>query len=58
MQKNFVSEIDYFLAALGKKYPTPSDSQLKLKKKYDRITKLRDDPEAGKKSAVKIWEEF
>ncbi len=58
MQRNFVSEIDHFLAALSQKYPAPSDSQLKLKKKYDRIIKLRDNPEAGKKSTGKIWEAF
>jgi hypothetical protein len=58
MQKNFVSEVDKFLAAFDKKNPKKSDSQQREIKKYSRIFKLRDDPEAAKKEQDKIWEEF
>lgn len=58
MQKNFVSELDQFLADFDTQHPEKSASQKASIKKHQRIAKLRDDPEAAKKLQDKIWGDF
>lgn len=56
IDKSYVSPIDKFLFRFDATHEK-SASQIKEIKKHERIAKLRDDPEAGKKSD-EIWQEF
>ncbi len=52
----YVSEIDKMLTTFDQTHPK-SESQLAEIKKYEKIYKLRDEPEEKKKDD-KIWESF
>jgi hypothetical protein len=54
---NFVSEIDQFITAFDKEHPEKSKSQLKEIAKAQRVTRLRDDPEATETTGT-LWENF
>lgn len=58
MDKNFVSELDKFIADFDKNNPKKSVSQQQEIKKFARIFKLRDDADAGKKKVDEAWEGF
>ena len=55
--KNFVSEIDQFLAEFDKRHPQQSPSQQYEIKKYERIARLRDQAEV-ESTPKDIWEGF
>lgn len=42
----YTSELDLFLAAFDQAHPALSASQLQEIRKYDRIDRLRDDPQS------------
>ena len=57
IERHYVSPLDQFLKKWDKEHPHKSASQLAEIKKYARVFKLRDDPNAsdGKKD---LWEDF
>ena len=54
---NHISELDRFLSELEQLHPEKSASQQAEITKHERIAKLRDDKEAGKKDSA-IWQDF
>lgn len=55
--RDYVSEIDQFLANFDKEHPKLSKSQAKEVEKYERIYFLRD-TENRPESPKKLWKEF
>jgi len=56
IDRNYVSELDCFLAEFDKKPEASSASRRAEEKKYARISLLRDTAEA--EPVKKIWEDF
>ena len=57
INRAYTSELDNFLDRLGKAYPTPSQSQQQVQKKYARLIQLRDKGALGKTSELP-WGKF
>ena len=57
INKNYVSDIDTFLAEFDQKNTIRSASQIAEKKKYDRIFKLRDNPIVEEKNLADFLDE-
>lgn len=54
----YVSKLDEFLLRFRKEHPKLSESQRKERAKYDRIFKLRDDPQSEQTDNKKLWSQF
>jgi hypothetical protein len=55
MPKPFISELDQFLNEFDQQNPQKSKSQAaNIKKHQERIFKLRDDPQFGKKKKIDL----
>ncbi len=57
IDRNFVSEMDNFLAELDTKPESHSDSRAAEEAKYKRINELRDNAQKSE-SKEKIWKDF
>ena len=54
----YTSQIDQFLAKYSQDHRQLSESQLKEKKKYERIFNMRDQAEPETAQTEKIWDKF
>ncbi len=54
----YTSELDQFLTEFDHSHPTLTLSQRKEKEKYQRIYKLRDNPNAQKQEQDTLWDQF
>lgn len=54
--KKYVSPVDIFLENLRKTIPE-NDTQIKERKQYEQLNRLRDDPNAPREKEI-LWENF
>lgn len=57
IDRNYISEMDKFLAELETKPGAMSESRQQEQEKYDKINRLRDEEDESAKTD-KIWKDF